>query len=237
MDYAILEQFIGFPAWILILGIVIAVVVLAVVFLVLSWRYSLRTALASVLGVALFAGVISGVFVYVQRQAISVHYMEAEDQARQEKLVQHVSQLQAKDTSAETDEAEPFYLDAASLSKQELIRKINIVERALQDNMNEVDDNISLVKQQYDKDMISNYDEMTQIAQLEIHRRDYIVNAMKKKTEYVDGASFLEEADRKEMRELFYSRAYQAEQERNHYESVLAEVKNHSSLYQKLSED
>lgn len=118
--------------------------------------------------------------------------------------------------------------------KQELLKKLNFVEKVLGNTLAEDDDNLQLVKNAFDDGKLGDYEEMVQIAQLEIKKREHIVKAMDKKLEYVKGASFLTSEEQKEQAQIFEERKYQAAREKQDYERILSEVQNHSELYKKL---
>lgn len=238
MTYASILRLLGIPEWQLWTGIFFIVLLLVAVFSVLAQRYSLGIALKA--GTVFFACIAFFTIctVYFSWQALGTRYRAAEDQVKQEQLVQGVQALQQKGTNVVKPAAdeldENIFFDTESLSKQELLKKLNYVESVLGTFLEEDDTNIQMVKSKFDAGALSDYDEMVQISKLEITKREHIVKAMDKKLDYVKGASFLKEGEQAELSQIFSARKYQAAQEKQDYQRILAEVQNHSAVYKNL---
>lgn len=232
-------QFSGLSLLEFVLAGIGLVAALVVFFVVLVQHYSARTALQAGAGMFLLFVLIITITGYSYRQALAIRYREAENQTKKAELVQSVKEMQNRTENSAVSFSnggvdEDAFFDAESLSKQELLKKLNFVEKVLGNTLAEDDDNLQLVKNAFDDGKLGDYEEMVQIAQLEIKKREHIVNAMDKKLEYVKGASFLTSEEQKEQAQIFEERKYQAAREKQDYERILSEVQNHSELYKKL---
>ena len=232
-------QFSGLSLLTLVLAGIGLVAALAAFFAVLVQRYSARIALQAGMAMVLLFILVVTVTGYSYRQTLATRYRAAEDQTKKAELVQNVREMQNRTANSDVSFSnggveEGAFFDTESISRQELLKKLNFVEKVLGTALAEDEDDLQTVKNAFDEGRLGDYEEMVRIAQLEIRKREHIIKAMDKKLEYVKGASFLKPEEQKEQAQIFEERKYQAAREKQDYERILSEVQNHSELYKKL---
>ncbi len=134
--------------------------------------------------------------------------------------------------SQETETQEEKQLSGANTSV--LSRELKNIEINLRIQIEQDEKEIAQVGEKYKRGEIDTYTQLMDRAQLEIDKRNHIIEAMDEKISLIENAEVLENAVKQQALQGNISRRNHAIEERRDYESVLLQVRLHKDEYKKM---
>lgn len=139
------------------------------------------------------------------------------------------------DISKESQQAEAQEeKQLSSANTRVLGRELKNIEINLRIQMEQDEKEIAQVGEKYKKGEIDTYTQLMDRAQLEIDKRNHIIDAMDEKISLIENAEALDNASKQQAMQGNISRRNQAIGERSDYERVLFQVRSHKEEYNKM---